>query len=67
MTEPHSAHAWASIDQVAEYLQVSKDTVRRMIAREDIQARRFGPKIIRIDMNQLYDSSAPVTLTESSA
>jgi excisionase family DNA binding protein len=58
---------WASIQTVAEYLAVSDDTIRRMIARGDIPARRFGPRLIRIDMNLLDAASEPVVLTEDQA
>ncbi|SIR56189.1 helix-turn-helix domain-containing protein [Microbacterium sp. RURRCA19A] len=58
---------WASIQTVAEYLDVSDDTIRRMIARGDIPARRFGPRLIRIDMNLLEAAREPVVLTEDQA
>lgn len=58
---------WASIQTVANYLAVSEDTVRRMISRKEIAARRFGPRLIRIDLNQLEASSEPVVLTEDAA
>lgn len=58
---------WASIQTVAQYLAVSDDTIRRMIARGDIPARRFGPRLIRIDMNLLDAASEPVVLTEDQA
>jgi excisionase family DNA binding protein len=58
---------WGDIQDVMAHLKVSKDTVRRMIARGDIKARRFGPRLIRIDLNQLDASSEPVVLTEEAA
>lgn len=58
---------WASIQTVATYLAVSVDTVRRMIANEEIPARRFGKRLIRIDMNTLDEASEPVVLTEDAA
>lgn len=51
---------WATIDEVADYLRVSRDTVRRMIRRSEIPATRFGPKLIRIDLNLLDASGRPV-------
>jgi len=51
---------WASIDTVAAYLDVSTDTVRRMIRRKEIEARRFGPRLIRVDLNTLDSSGVKV-------
>lgn len=64
---PPAEPRWASIQTVAAYLAVSDDTVRRMIANEEIPARRFGKRLIRIDMNLLDDASTPVVLTEDAA
>ncbi|GAB2699548.1 excisionase family DNA binding protein [Microbacterium marinum] len=61
------APRWGTIEDVMAHLKVSRDTVRRMIARQEIQARRFGPRLIRIDLNQLDASSTPVVLTEKAA
>lgn len=58
---------WASIQTVALHLAVSEDTVRRMISRDEIPARRFGKRLIRIDMNLLDAASTPVVLTEDAA
>lgn len=66
-TTPAAEPRWASIQTVATYLAVSVDTVRRMIANEEIPARRFGKRLIRIDMNTLNDASEPVVLTEEAA
>lgn len=38
-----------TVDQAAEYLQCSTDTVRRMINRGELKASRFGPRMIRIN------------------
>ena len=51
---------WASIDTVAAYLDVSRDSVRRMISRKEIEARRFGPRLIRVDLNTLDSSGTKV-------
>lgn len=51
---------WGTISDVMAHLKVSRDTVRRMIARGDIPARRFGPRLIRVDMDLLDSSSKPV-------
>ena len=50
-----------TIKQTAEYLQCSTDTVRRMIARGELKASRFGPRMIRIDPLDLEKVRKPVT------
>lgn len=39
---------WLTIEQTAELLQLSTKTVRRMISRGDLEARRIGPRLIRV-------------------
>ena len=51
---------WGSIDQVAEHLAVSRQTVRRMISAGEIPARRFGKRLIRVDLNALDVSGKPL-------
>jgi excisionase family DNA binding protein len=40
-----------SIKDCAAYFNVSRDTIRRAIARGDLKAYRVGTKIIRVDMD----------------
>jgi excisionase family DNA binding protein len=47
-----------TIEDAAEYLDVSTRTIRRMIADRKITAYRIGPRAIRIDMDALFDSVA---------
>ncbi len=54
------APRWGTIDETAEYLAVSRDTIRRMISRNEIPARRFGRRLIRVDLNALDLSGTPV-------
>lgn len=49
-----------SIARTAEYLDCSKDTVRRMISRGELRAHRFG-RLIRIDPSELTKAGKPVT------
>jgi excisionase family DNA binding protein len=44
---------WASIDGVADYLDVHHQTVRNMIARGQLTAYRGGDRLIRIDLNEV--------------
>lgn len=58
--KPHTATvlpAPLSIDQAAECVGVSRDTIRRRIADGTLPAHRMGPKLIRIhpaDLERLY-------------
>lgn len=49
---------WGTIAQAASALDVSRDTIRRMIARGEIYAERIGPRLVRVDL----DSIRPVPL-----
>lgn len=42
-----------SIQHAAEYLGVAEKTIRRMIARGDLTGYRAGPRLIRVDLNEL--------------
>lgn len=44
---------WAGIPGTADYLRVSDKTVRQMIADKRIKAYRAGPRLIRIDLNEV--------------
>ena len=44
-----------TVNQTAEILGVNPRTVRRMIARGEIQARRVGPRLIRVNLDSLND------------
>jgi excisionase family DNA binding protein len=45
--------AWGSIAQAAAHYDVSRDTIRRMIARGEIYAERLGPRLIRVDLDSV--------------
>lgn len=42
-----------SIAQVAEHYGVHPRTVRRLISRGDLTARRIGPKVLRLDRREV--------------
>ena len=44
---------WVSIRDAAEQLQCSTKTVRRWITQGRIEAKRFGPKLIRVNVASL--------------
>lgn len=49
-----------TIPEAADRLQVSVKTIRRMIARGEIPARRIGARMIRVDMSALEDIGEPI-------
>ena len=54
MTIAPLASSWITIAEAAERLSVSSKTIRRMIARGDLPARRLpSSRLIRIDAAQL--------------
>ena len=57
---PESTPQWTIAD-AAEYLGTSPSSIRRMIARGDLRAYRYGPRIIRIDPADLRAMRQPVT------
>lgn len=50
-----------TIAEFAKTLSTSPATVRRMIARGDLRAYRYGPRIIRIPHGELERIAQPVT------
>ena len=47
---------WINCGEAAQRLGVSIKTVRRMIARGDIEARRIGPRLIRINATSIENA-----------
>lgn len=52
--------AWGTIPQAAETYQVSPKTIRRRIADGTLEARRFGPRLIRVNLHSLADAGRPL-------
>lgn len=44
---------YASIDQAAQLVGVSSRTIRRRIADGSIAGYRFGPRVIRVDLDEV--------------
>ena len=69
LEQPRSAH-WGTIAEAAERYALSSDTIRRMIARNEIEAKRFGPRLIRVNLASIEDAAQPLhyapTLADSS-
>jgi len=56
---------WPTIQQFAELTQTSTQTVRRRIADGTLDARRFGPRLIRINPACLEELGTPLQYRES--
>lgn len=52
-----------TLQEAAQKLSVSSDTVRRMIARGELPAYRYGPRLIRIDWADVKKARRAVTPT----
>lgn len=50
---------WANQNEAAEYLGVSTRTVRQMIADGRLRGYRNGPRMIRLDLNEIDASMRP--------
>lgn len=48
------------IEAAAEMLDCSPDTIRRMISRGEIRARRIGRKLLRVETASLLEAGAPI-------
>lgn len=43
------------ISEVANYLNVSARTVRRLISRGELKAHRIGPRLLRVDRKSVLE------------
>ena len=50
---PEKRRHWAPLSAGAEYLDVSEKTLRRMIAAGIVPGYRVGPRLLRVDLNEL--------------
>ncbi|WP_203231333.1 helix-turn-helix transcriptional regulator [Nocardioides caldifontis] len=50
-----AARRLESIEHAADYLGVSTKTIRRRIADGTITGYRTGPRLLRVDLNELED------------
>lgn len=51
---------WVTMQDAADIMKVDTSTIRRWIARGDIRARRFGPRLIRVDRSTLFTAGDPL-------
>jgi len=50
---PSPPRRWATLAHAAESIGVSERTLRRMIAAGRVTGYRAGPRLIRVDLNEL--------------
>lgn len=58
---------WPTIQQVADSQQTSTKTIRRRIADGTLEAKRFGPRLIRINPASLAAWGSPLQYTGGDA
>ena len=51
---------WRSVNEAADIYQVHPRTIRRMISRGEIIARRLGPRLIRVDLASVERAMRPM-------
>ena len=51
---------WVSISDTAEHLGITPKTVRQMIADGRLAAYRSGPRLIRLDLNEVDAAMRPL-------
>ena len=51
---------WVTTANAAERYKLSERTIRRMISRGEIEARRFGPRLIRVNLESLANAGQPL-------
>jgi excisionase family DNA binding protein len=51
---------WVSLSEAADYAGCSVQTLRRRIADGTLSASRFGPRAIRVDLDELENALRPI-------
>jgi len=62
MSDEDTQTCWVAISTITEEFDLSDDTVRRMIARGEIEARRFGPRLIRVNRASVLANARPLAV-----
>jgi len=60
MPSPSPVSEWGTIADASARFSLSVDTVRRMITRGEIEAKRFGPRLIRVNLTSIEASARPL-------
>lgn len=67
MSTTVSPQEWGTIQEAAELRKVSVYTIRRMITRGQIEAERFGPRLIRVNLASLDTAGRPLQFVAGDA
>ncbi|GAA1694852.1 hypothetical protein GCM10009792_13590 [Microcella alkalica] len=59
--------SWGSLQDAAEHWDLSVKTIRRYIAAGQIEARRVGPRAIRVNLDSLDSLGTPLRYTGGDA
>lgn len=59
-TTTRTARRLATLNDAAEYACVSTKTIRRRIAAGDLTAYRLGPRLLRVDLDELDAALRPI-------
>ncbi len=62
-----ATQTWLTIAQAAQALAVKPVTVRRLISKGDLPARRVGGHLIRIPASAIADIGRPLTVLRDAA
>lgn len=54
---------WVTMEDAARFLGVSSKTIRRRIADGSIHAKKFGPRLVRVDKSSLERSGRTMSWT----
>jgi excisionase family DNA binding protein len=55
-----STDSWITVAEASARLAVNQKTLRAMIARGEIEARRFGPRLIRVNWASVIANARPL-------
>lgn len=67
MTDTVARTTWASLQEAADHWGLSTKTIRRYIADGKIDARRVGPRAIRVNLASLETLGTPLHYTGGAA
>ena len=56
---PNPGRRYATITEAASYLRVHERTIRDMIAHERLTGYRNGPRLLRVDLNEVDQVMTP--------
>lgn len=62
---PAASSCWVTIPDAAEHLGVSVKTIRRRISDGSLVAKRFGPRLIRVDLAAVDALGTPLTIARA--